>query len=107
MNRIANKAARSMVQNLTPFEGSNLFARTNTNADEQWYVVYSYGEHHPLFINAGGVWFENEDKYSPTTSKHRSQSHPLSNTVLLSTQWMRTLAERGFAAIAKERILRG
>jgi hypothetical protein len=109
MNRIANKAARSMVQNLTPFEGSNLFARFNTNADEEWYVVYSYGEHHPLFIHANGAWFENEDRVSPTTSKHRTQSHPLpkSPTVLLSTAWMRALAEGGFTAIAKERILRG
>lgn len=107
MNRIANKAARAMVQNLTPFEGSNLFARLNSNDSEEWYVVYSYGAHHPLFVHANGAWFENEDKYSPTTSKHRSQSHPHKPTVLLSTQWMKTLAQGGFRAIAKERILHG
>lgn len=104
--KIANKAARSMVEQRRPFEGSNLFARYESNDTEQWYVVYSYGEHYPMFIHAEGCWFENEDKYSPTTSKHRSQAHPHRTTVLLSTEWMKRLARGGFKAIAQERILR-
>jgi hypothetical protein len=105
--KIANKAARSMVENLRPFEGSNLFARWEGNDSEQWYVVYSYGEHFPMYINAQGAWFENEDKYSPTTSKHKSQARPSSNTFLLTTEYMKRLARSGYSAIAQDRILRG
>ncbi len=103
--KVANSAARSMVQQCRPFEGSNLFARNQSNATEQWYVVYSYGEHWPLFIHANGCWFENEDSYSQSTKRHRSQAHPHTNTILLSTAWIKRLAQGGWAAIAKERIL--
>ena len=36
------------------------------------YVVYSYGEHFPMYVYDHGVelWFGNADKYSPTTSKN-------------------------------------
>ena len=105
--KIANKAARSMVEQRRPFEGSNLFARWESNDSEEWYVVYSYGVHYPMYINANGCWFENEDKYSPTTSKHKGQARPSSNTFLLSTEYMKRLARGGYSAIAKDRILRG
>lgn len=105
--KIANKAARSMVEQRRPFEGSNLFARWESNDSEEWYVVYSYGEHYPMFIHAEGCWFENEDKYSPTTSKHKGQARPTANTFLLSTEYMKRLARGGYSAIAKDRILRG
>jgi hypothetical protein len=105
--KVANSKCRALVQQRKSFEGSNLYSRvyTNLNPDENWYVVYSYGEHWPLFIYANGCWFENEEKASQTTSKHRSQAHPHTNTILLSTTWMKRLAQGGWAAIAKERIL--
>jgi len=105
--KIANKAAASMVQSLRPFEGSNLFARWESNDSEEWYVVYSYGVHYPMYIHADGCWFENEDKYSPTTSKHKGQARPTSTTFLLSTEYMKRLARGGYSAIAKDRILKG
>jgi hypothetical protein len=42
-------------------------------------VVYSYDRHWPLFIYEVRVdaWFENASKYGVTTSKHKTQSHPL------------------------------
>jgi hypothetical protein len=57
------------------------------------YVVYSYGPHWPLFVYDAkyDVWFENEDKYSPTTTKHRTQTHPLTDTTKLCAQDMREL----------------
>lgn len=103
--KIANSSCRPFVQEHKPFTGSNLFACNQSNTTEQWYVVYSYGEHFPLFIHANGCWFENEDGFSQSTSRHRSQTHPRTNTILLSTHWMRVLANGGWAAIAKERIL--
>lgn len=112
--KITNKDARKFVQQRIPFQGSNLFAQVHTRNSEDgisepdtWYVVYSYGPHHPLFVWADGIWFENEDRFSATTSKHRSQTHPLCPTVMLSTEWMQRLARGGYRAIAKERILQG
>jgi hypothetical protein len=112
--KIANRDARQFVQKQHPFEGNNINGQfhTQNNADgdngpDMWYVVYSYGPHWPMFIHAGDTWFENEDKNSRTTAKHRTQTHPQCPTVLLSAKWMLRLAKGGYAAIAKERILQG
>lgn len=58
-----------------PFKDTNKFARR----EGELYVVYSFGQHWPMFIHDGrtGQWFENEDRYSRTTSKHRTQCYPL------------------------------
>lgn len=99
--RVANKDCRSYVQKRHAFEGSNLFSNHRVvgtyPTDSQHYTVYSYGHHFPLFIYADGIWFENEDKYSRTTSKHRSQAHPhpTTNTVKLSTEAMWFLDDYG------------
>jgi hypothetical protein len=113
--KIANKNAREYVLQRKPFEGNNLYAVTRQSLSPdpenfntvQHYVVYSYGEHYPLFIYIGGHWFENEDKYSVSTSKHRSQSHPHAVTFPLSTRWMKVLAEQGYVALAKMRVTEG
>ena len=74
MARIANHSARKLVQSLTPFQGSNLFAEDKFNS----YVVYSYGYHHPLYVynRTLSQWYANSDKVSRTTSKHAGQTHP-------------------------------
>lgn len=106
MKRVSNSSCRPFVQQRTPFQGSNLYAiNLGQGTDDFRYVVYSYGIHWPLFVYTNGCWFENEQKHSVSTSKHRSQSHPHHPTILLSTHWMRTLADCGYSAIAKERIL--
>lgn len=80
--RVANQDARSLVRNLTPFKGNN----TAGVWRHGHYVVYSYGYHWPLFVCEYGSrqWYENASKYSISTSKHRSQLHPLCETVKLS-----------------------
>lgn len=98
--KIANRDARPYVQSLQPFQGNNLFGVRGDSG----YVVYSYGYHWPLFVHAYGVWYENADKYGPTTSKHRTQSHPLRSTTPLSVDQIRTLADGGFQALAKKRL---
>lgn len=77
--RTSNFKARSLVQSRTPFKGSNTFAEW----DGKRFVVYSYGKHWPLFVwcEVAKCWYENSDKYSRTTSKHRMQLHPLADTV--------------------------
>ena len=81
--RTTNTKCRAFVKTRSTFTNSNkqLFGRYETPL---LYVVYSYGEHWPLFVWDGFDWYENEEKCSLTTSKHRSQTHPLTPTIKLS-----------------------
>ncbi len=111
--KVANRNARQYVQRLHPFEGRNLYGTffcTNPSSaalGDSGYVVYSYGQHWPLFINVCDQWFENRDRHSVTTSKHRSQTHPHRPTILLSTEWMKKLAQGGYQALVKARVIEG
>ena len=104
--RVANSKCRQYVTDREPFRGSNLYGYFSlVDADHEVYTVYSYGDHYPMFIYTEGMWFENEDKYSRSTSRHHSQAKPYGiNTILLSTRWMQRLANNGYQSIAKERI---
>ena len=77
--RVSGWKAREYVQKLLPFHNSNkqLYAQW----EDDLYVVYSYGRHWPLYINWKGVWFANISKVSRTTTKHASQTHPLTQCV--------------------------
>lgn len=74
--RVTNRQARGCVQRCEPFKGANTFGEWIGSS----FVVYSYGRHWPLFVNWRGKWFENSDRYSSTTSKHRGQLHPHAET---------------------------
>lgn len=78
---MSNRDAKSYVNSMKTFKANNLFAEY----DGQTYVVYSYGRHHPLYAYKDGTWYENDDRVSVTTSKHRNQSRPLAETKLVST----------------------
>lgn len=112
--KTSNIKCRECVQSLTPFDSSNLYARYHRprpNAPEERdrvlthrYVVYSYGEHWPLFVaewlDDGPVtWYENIDKYSATTSRHKSQAHPHVNTMPMDAGAMRIIATFGTAGL--------
>ncbi len=101
MERIANKNASGYVRRRREFKGSNLFG---TYLDDR-YVVYSYGEHWPLFVHINGAWFENQDKYSRTTSKQKRQAHPDADTVKLSTEQMISVAQKGIVGHVVERMV--
>jgi hypothetical protein len=106
---IPNSKCRSAVQSCTPFKGSNLWGEWEwaDNKSMRQYVVYSYGPHFPLYINSGGMWFENSDRYSRTTSRHLSLARPTDKTILLTTQGMITLLINGWEHLVKQRILTG
>lgn len=109
--KTSNIKCRALVQQRTPFNGNNLFAvrllaQPELNLTER-YVVYSYGTHFPLFIwqafangSPLGQWFENQDRYSPTTSKHKSQAHPHMHTTPMTTGAMIRIVEDGIAGLA-------
>ena len=87
MKKVSNQRCRGFVQDRKEFIGNNLFAVYQNNK----YVVYSYGTHFPLFVYHNGKWYENCDRYSVTTSKQKTQSHPLCRTFQLNTQELKDL----------------
>lgn len=77
MKKVSNAKASDCVTCREEFNGSNTFGRWIGGV----YVAFSYGEHFPLFVWKDGEWFCNSDRYSVTTSKHRSQLHPNTATI--------------------------
>jgi len=79
MLKLRNSDVWRAVQEREEFKNNNgtLFGKWVTPF---LYVVYSYGEHWPLFMWDGRpkicAWAYNTDKYSVTTSRHFNQAHP-------------------------------
>ena len=80
----------------TPFKNSNNSVFTKDTHD--LYVVYSYGEHFPMYVFDKFVrlWFGNSDKYSPTTSRHQTMTRPDSDDInMLNTEELNALVRLG------------
>ena len=85
--KIANGSARAQVQARIPFKGNNTFGEMVGGV----YAVFSYGHHWPLFAYIDGTWFENQDRYGRTTSKHHGKLHPLEETEKVSLYELKNL----------------
>lgn len=106
MLKVANAQCRDLVSRRLPFKGSNLWGEWEGDT----YVVYSYGKHFPLWVYDSAIhqWFGNADRYSVTTSKHRSQSQPMNVTVKwFDTETMKRLTYGGYRQLASDRVLFG
>lgn len=122
VNRIANKDARSYVKNRQDFIGSNTRGSSFTKVvvthkkDDKWhpagkyyvnklYVVHTYDA--PLFVYDPDTsyWFENTTRYSVTSSKHRSQLHPHTDTIPMDEMDIRKLLSAGsYKQLVKEKV---
>lgn len=108
MKTIATKDARPYVEQGLEFQNNNkqLFGTwTHFTSGERIYVVTSYGPHWPLFIFAPeqNLWFGNEDKYSPTTSRHRTYCQPRGVEIEWRDQRaMKELAENGLTGSVRK-----
>ena len=81
-----NKDAIPRIQARLPFKGNNMFGETvGMNA----YAVYSYGYHFPMALWTGREWFVNEDKYSPSTTRHQSYVRQAVQGEPASTGWLK------------------
>jgi hypothetical protein len=87
MRKVSNGKVRGLVQSMVEFKANNIFSELNQNS----YVVYSYGKHFPMYANVKGQWYKNNDRYSVSTSKHQSQSHPLVDCVEVSTSALKEI----------------
>ena len=81
--RVSNRDSHIYVERRREFKANNLWSEWVDDAAR--YVVYSYDRHWPLFIYEArtNMWFENTSKYSVTTAKHHTQSHPHTDTTPL------------------------
>lgn len=108
--RITNRQMRGYVQKLQPFRNSKesvfsrLYAGSELASVPTRYVVYSYGEHFPMYVfdHQMQSWYGNEDKYSRTTSKHQSQACPFDIRDWFDTHQMQILARLGFMGLMQE-----
>jgi hypothetical protein len=95
------------VNNRLPFKGSNLYAEWVFPVNEEeapLYVVYSFGDHWPLYIfePVQNTWIENASTYGNTTSKHRSIARPTAPTLPLDTSLMLEIVRYGIETTYKE-----
>lgn len=71
------------------------------------YVVYSYGAHYPMFVYDKSIdrWYENKDKSSRTTERHKRRFGPGGIHSYLSTEDLKTIiAQGGFIKAIAERV---
>ena len=75
MERTSNKNCSSLVEHREEFKANNIFS---TWENDDFYVVYSYGKHFPMYVYSAkeGIFYENSDKYSRSTSKQQTQARP-------------------------------
>lgn len=108
--RVSNRDSRRFVQRHTPFRNHNDTLWGTLFEKSQMYAVYSYRMSWPLFIAVqpieGGewVWFENSSKVSVTTSRHRTQAHPLCPTTHLTIDEMVYLDRYGYRDFMARRL---
>ena len=92
MLKVRNHEVRAAVLDRVGFKNTSgtLFGRWETPF---LYVVYSYGEHFPMFLydHTPGIqaWAYNTDKYSVTTSRHFSHAHPQCDAVGADTETLK------------------
>lgn len=80
-----------------------LYGRWRNTVGGKVYVVYSYGEHHPLYVweDTEGRWYENTNYASRTTSKHRRQARPCRYTTQVTGDIMKALTEFGRVGVVQ------
>ena len=75
--RVATSRAHMFSRALMPFTNNSgsLYGEWVTG---DCYVVFSYGEHFPLYVfdALDRCWYANSDRYSRTTSKHATYANP-------------------------------
>lgn len=85
---IPNREAHHHVTLRKAFKGANLYSANIGYL----YAVFSYSQQYPLYVYAKGTWYENSDKSSQTTERHRREAKPDgTTTVLRNTVELRTM----------------
>lgn len=112
MKRISNRDTSSHVKDRCVFKNYNdtLWGEwyeqgiPETGEVVRRYCVYSYRYSWPLFVAETGAdgevhWFENIDRFSVTTSRHKTQAHPRVPTTLMTVGAMRRIVREGMVGL--------
>ena len=95
--RVSNRKCRICVNSREEFKASNIFGEWQGWKGDEWYTVYSYGKHWPMYVYVPGEgWFGNNGKYSVSTSKHSGQARPSGDIVFICIKDIRAIAECGW-----------
>jgi hypothetical protein len=76
--RVANKRADLFAECRLPFKGNNLCGEALPGGA---YAVKSYGWY-VLYLYKDGRWMGNKDRYSVSTSKHRTLAMPVAREAI-------------------------
>ena len=107
MAKVSNREVGDLVNKREQFVTNNETITSSINS-KGLYVVYSYGQHFPMYAHDADTnqWFGNSDKYSRTTSRHQSHARPDADIHWTDTDTMSALVNSGsYAAACADRIL--
>ena len=93
--RTTNRGSGACARALEPFRNSSGSLHGNWVEYPKRYAVWSYGEHFPLYMWEKGIWYENKDKYSQTTTRHLQYARPSYDTIKLDTETMKQFVRFG------------
>ena len=107
METINNNQMSEFTTHHKQFTNNTGSVYTTDQVHPDLYIVYSYGEHFPMYVydDSVGMWFDNEDRYSPTTAKHQTLARPDTDdmTTLPTTALLDLIAVGGYRAYCAER----
>ena len=92
--KTSNQKCSEYVSKFVDFKANNVFSESiiyGVINKELCYAVYSYGHHFPLYVNKAGIWYENSDKYSVSTSKQQTQARPDTDTIKKTTSELKEI----------------
>jgi len=108
MPRLANNQVRDAVNERRAFMTNNETI-TSSISSKGLYVVYSYGEHYPMYVydSIARQWFGNADWTTPTTERHKTHARPDGDIRWASTDYLRALILAGsYVNHAAQRVMR-
>lgn len=82
--KTTNNKAHEAIAKFQPFTANNLEAKFENGN----YVVLSYG-YYPIFVHKDGVWYKNDNGFSPSTKKQMAQCR-VYDAVSVSPQTMKS-----------------
>ena len=106
-NILANNQVREYVNDRRPFKNNNGTMLATYRHD--LYVVYSYGEHYPMYVYdcIAKQWFGNNSESSVATQRHLTQARPDGDITWASKDYLRALVIAGsYANYAAQTVLR-
>jgi len=98
--RITHADALDNVKKMENFLSSHTYGEDLGDMGEM-YVVYSYGEQHPIYLYTKGIWYHNSDDYvkidgeiNMPTRKHMINLRPTNGTIGKPKSWMKRVARQ-------------